>query len=865
MANPVNDARDVAAALFFYAGHGVQHEGVNYLIPVTADINNEYELLDEAVSVDRVMDALDDAGAAFTMVVLDACRDNPFFRSRTTGSRGLAMVSGGGRGSLIAFATSPGDTASDGRGRNSPYTEAFLRHATTPGLEVSNMMRRVYGTVQELTKGEQRPWINAGYDGDFYLVRPDDQIARSEEAAKRLQAEQLAELAEAAEAALMQQRANERLREEMQREFSTQQVALRRQAEERRAELEELRRSGAFGAGLQERFTTLSRINAAIRDIDSRFQTMTERTLTEIDALHDRRRTALEEENPIDPWETPEEWGARLAGLRAAMAEETAAERTARRRELESSRAAELEPLITQRDTARADLNGRDFVLPAGAIRVAVRDFNPYEKRFPIVLTSTAEDTPFSASLSYDITSRDRTVLREEYYRVFSADRAGGLAGEFSYRVYELYPDVWAVVPHEARVVNLLEGDAVLAESPGGAEFLVHTDAESGRAEQWAGAVEVQARTAGSFRPEDDSTRLVHTREGNTLIVVPRRADLGRVSLRLENGKTMALPIGPGFNPPVRVSGGRSDAAGALLIVASMAPETRLEGVGGSRDFPRGGTARIPLSDLPDAITIRNRYIEKPLEIALERSATGTVWVDGAAVTQPTLGRVRLHGHDGPCIVVDAHGRMVWDARETARFATNNGGYSVPVRPGEYTVGYAGENDPYVAAAERVTVKLGATTALRLEAPPMSTRLELGRARAAHTRTEATLARGRTRRITGWSLIGAGVLSLGGSAYSYVQGTAARANYDDARHTATAEGYRADAARWGLTFSITAVAGALLDAGGVALLSAGPNRAQLNRQRNELERQIDALSARFAAETAQKPLLGTEFTPEADR
>jgi uncharacterized caspase-like protein len=81
--------RRAQTALFFYAGHGVQHEGINYLLPVDADIQDDYELLDAAMSMDRVSAALDNAGTRFNLIVLDACRDNPFARTRSAASRGL--------------------------------------------------------------------------------------------------------------------------------------------------------------------------------------------------------------------------------------------------------------------------------------------------------------------------------------------------------------------------------------------------------------------------------------------------------------------------------------------------------------------------------------------------------------------------------------------------------------------------------------------------------------------------------------------------------------------------------------------------------------------------------------------------------
>ena len=146
---------------------GVEYEGSNYIIPVNAEIRNEYELVDQAFSADRIVKAMDRNRAAFNLMVLDACRDNPFFSSRS-GSRGLASMSGGGR-SMIVFATSPGQVAADGSGRNSPFTKAFIEHAATPGLEVTDMMKAINGAVQKLTGGRQVPWYTTSYSEDVFL------------------------------------------------------------------------------------------------------------------------------------------------------------------------------------------------------------------------------------------------------------------------------------------------------------------------------------------------------------------------------------------------------------------------------------------------------------------------------------------------------------------------------------------------------------------------------------------------------------------------------------------------------------------------------------------------------------------------
>ena len=111
----IGRAQDVEAALFYYAGHGVQYDGSNYLIPVNTDIRGSYELLDKALAMDSVVRGLEASQSAFNLVILDACRDNPFSVTRG-GERGLSVMSTSKRGSMLVFATSPGDVAQDGVG-----------------------------------------------------------------------------------------------------------------------------------------------------------------------------------------------------------------------------------------------------------------------------------------------------------------------------------------------------------------------------------------------------------------------------------------------------------------------------------------------------------------------------------------------------------------------------------------------------------------------------------------------------------------------------------------------------------------------------------------------------------------------------
>ncbi|MGE0613005.1 MAG: caspase family protein [Hyphomicrobiales bacterium] len=162
-------------ALLFYAGHGLQVNGKNYLAPVDAQLRSEVDLEYEAIRVESILTHME--GAAKTnIVLLDACRDNPLARNlaRSMGTRsasigrGLARVETG-VGTLIAFATQPGNVAYDGDGANSPFTTGLLKHIETPGMDVQLVMRRVRQEVIEATKGTQVPWDNSSLTSNFYF------------------------------------------------------------------------------------------------------------------------------------------------------------------------------------------------------------------------------------------------------------------------------------------------------------------------------------------------------------------------------------------------------------------------------------------------------------------------------------------------------------------------------------------------------------------------------------------------------------------------------------------------------------------------------------------------------------------------
>jgi len=203
--NPVNDATDMAATLkrlgfnvilrknatqqdmedairelgdrlkkggvglFFYAGHGVQIGGQNYLLPIGVRIDRDTDVKYRAVDADMVLDEMGNAGNPMNIVILDACRDNPFVKNFRTASRGLAIISSAPRGTLISYSTGPGNIAADGAGRNSPYTGALMNHMMTPGLPIEEVFKNVRQDLGRQTKGKQIPWELSSLEGRFYF------------------------------------------------------------------------------------------------------------------------------------------------------------------------------------------------------------------------------------------------------------------------------------------------------------------------------------------------------------------------------------------------------------------------------------------------------------------------------------------------------------------------------------------------------------------------------------------------------------------------------------------------------------------------------------------------------------------------
>lgn len=156
-----------AVALFFYAGHGVQLKDVNYLPAIDANLASEDDLPLQSINTNQLLDMLDGAKTRLNLVFLDACRDNPFGKSRSA-SRGLAQVNAPS-GTLISFSTAKGKTADDGDGKHGLYTEHLLRQMDQPNVPIELAIKKVVIGVKDASDGKQVPWMEGSLDGDFYF------------------------------------------------------------------------------------------------------------------------------------------------------------------------------------------------------------------------------------------------------------------------------------------------------------------------------------------------------------------------------------------------------------------------------------------------------------------------------------------------------------------------------------------------------------------------------------------------------------------------------------------------------------------------------------------------------------------------
>jgi uncharacterized caspase-like protein len=162
---------DGAVGLFYYSGHGMQVNGRNYAVPVDANITTEQSVRLQTLDIDAVLDQMQAAHTRLSLVILDACRSNPFERRFRGAGGGLAQMNAP-KGTLIAYATAPGKTASDGERRNGLYTTELLTAMTTPGISIEQVFKQIRLKVSAASDEAQIPWEASSLTGDFFFIPP---------------------------------------------------------------------------------------------------------------------------------------------------------------------------------------------------------------------------------------------------------------------------------------------------------------------------------------------------------------------------------------------------------------------------------------------------------------------------------------------------------------------------------------------------------------------------------------------------------------------------------------------------------------------------------------------------------------------
>ncbi len=503
LANPGNDARDVADAMeklgwkvlcyndaslaqmrtavrefasalkgqkagfFFYAGHGLQVDGINYLVPVDADIKLKSEVPEVAMKNDFVLQTMDEVGVPLKIVVLDACRDNPFESTRSTGgTRGLAVQATAPSGTVIVYATAPNDVSQDGPGRNGVFTEAFLENLGAPGLEFREVFDKTGESVRKRTSGAQNPWMNSSYYGKLYFVSPQEaerqasqrlgqvqeelatlqkeQAARDAaiaaaksaverdrltlesrkatalEAAKKTEAEALERAKSLATARIAEEERNRSDAAARAREAEVQLVLLRKQAEERRTLMGSVLDTDAMA----NYYIKLRQHEFAIKEVRDRFKENLAQRIVALDESLDKRLQEIETYKK-EPWESPTELEERKAEAMALIRRDHEREVASLRASYSKSEEAEVKGLQKELDALTATIAKKQWTVPLESMSLARSDFDDVNKSW--IFSLSCKEPIFNTEITVKVPHTNRDELRENYIALDNTWQAGAM------------------------------------------------------------------------------------------------------------------------------------------------------------------------------------------------------------------------------------------------------------------------------------------------------------------------------------------------------------------------------------------------------------------------------------------------------
>lgn len=494
--------------LFYYAGHGVQVEGENYLIPVKEDIQSSAQAKSRSVSLGDILDRMKASGVKTALVFLDACRDNPFPGSSRGGARGLAVVSAPSEiETCIAYATQPGSTAQDGTGRNGVFSAAMLKNLAVPGVSLSDFMTSVIADVKAKTGGKQQPRVDNGLSKPFYFVDPAIVAARAQAAFDKSKTElagldaKLAELQKQIASASDAQ-AKQKLQVEQQRQQALQQakaleadnlakeaskqkaaantaatLASERAAAQaanakaqnelsnlavaRRAELDKLAQAAASD-NPDVLIDTVDRLEVVLKEVDGQYAAALQKSLNASNAGWDKQLVSMRGEQP-DITETDAEFAARISKekseLEAKRQDELARLRTA----AETQRISQTATIRSQYDDTLRSLQTKVWTVTGSGMKLSIGAFDRNTRLWPFTVDSadpTIPMQPVNVVAQLGTASDPRAAI----LAVDAAVKANALTAEIDWTIKrDLASKRYSIVIYAVRVRNLTN-DAVVVE-----------------------------------------------------------------------------------------------------------------------------------------------------------------------------------------------------------------------------------------------------------------------------------------------------------------------------------------------------------------------------------------------------------------
>lgn len=544
LANPVNDAKDMAAvleaagfqvllrtnvnlsgmedalqafskalagkndALFYFAGHGVQVNSENYLLPVREDIRTEASVRSRAVSMGQVLETIRNSGVKTGIVLLDACRDNPFPGSSRSTSRGLTLVAAPRElETLIAYATEPGETAADGDGRNGVFTAALLRNLPVPGVSITDAMIRVRAEVKEETGDKQRPRTEIGLSRQFYIVdtnvRLQEEQARLlttsteldginkalEEARKKLasskttaekekyeseQQKQIAlQKAKEQEKASLQAEADrlrilqDRVRELAQQEASITSASIQRQkqlaeeAERKRKELNEAQ-AGDISNDPAYLVNRVEEARLALRDLEGQTQKSWSTVERDVNNYWDTKLAQLD--TKPGKIETDLEFDARISKEKQTLAAGRAADLRARKAELDGTLSRDTTAMKATLEQRIQALESARFTQKSNTVSLDIRDYDRNKKSQSFVLGSKDPSFPWAGVLVKDFSRASNLLNEVETVELYAKSLA--LNGELTWRIsFDRANERYLKILEHSTVKEIFNGTQVVSKS----------------------------------------------------------------------------------------------------------------------------------------------------------------------------------------------------------------------------------------------------------------------------------------------------------------------------------------------------------------------------------------------------------------